>query len=98
LIASLGILFFLPFMSKNFKIRSSKFKPWFRIWFWFFISLCILLGWIGDIPVMDPYLDWSFYLTISYFIWLIVVFPLLGKFETLIYVTNSYIKFLKKLY
>jgi ubiquinol-cytochrome c reductase cytochrome b subunit len=98
LIASLGILFFLPFMSKNFKIRSSKFKPGFRIWFWFFISLCILLGCIGDIPVMDPYLDWSFYLTISYFIWLIVVFPLLGKFETLIYVTNAYVKFLKNLY
>jgi len=88
LICSLGILFFLPYLAKNFKIRSSKFRPWFRGWFWLFLSLCLLLGWIGDIPVMDPYLDWSRYLTFSYFFWLLFAFPFLGIVEDVVYTAS----------
>jgi ubiquinol-cytochrome c reductase cytochrome b subunit len=97
LICSLGILFFLPYLSKNFKIRSSKFRPWFRIWFWLFLSVCFLLGWIGDIPVMDPYLDWSRYLTFGYFVWLLFAFPSLGSFEKFLYDTFIWVASLLKL-
>ena len=48
-------LIILPFNLKNMFIRSSTFKPLFAFFFWFFVVVCLLLGWIGSLPVMAPY-------------------------------------------
>lgn len=45
----------LPFALKNMFIRSSTFKPFFAFFFWIFVVDCILLGWVGSLPVMAPY-------------------------------------------
>jgi len=88
LISSLGVLFLLPFLAKNFKIRSTKFRPWFKIWFWFLLAVCFLMGWVGNIPVQEPYLNLSQILTLDYFFLLVGIFPCLGKIESFVYRAN----------
>jgi len=49
-------LLILPFVLKNVIIRSGAFRPLFAFFFWFFVVDCLLLGWIGSLPVIAPYL------------------------------------------
>ena len=51
----IAALIVLPFALKNMFIRSSTFKPFFAFIFWIFVVDCFLLGWIGSLPVMAPY-------------------------------------------
>lgn len=75
----------LPFILKNIVIRSSLFKPFFAIVFWYFVFTCLLLGWIGGLPVMVPYTFIGLGLTISYFFIILVLFPLNDVFEKVLY-------------
>jgi quinol-cytochrome oxidoreductase complex cytochrome b subunit len=79
------VLFILPFYLKMFIIRSSAFKPVSAFFFWVFFFNCLLLGWIGSLPVMEPYLDIGLGLTISYFFILLVLFPIANFFDRFIY-------------
>lgn len=79
----------LPFYTKNF-IRSSIFRPIYAFTVWLFIFVCILLGWIGGLPVIYPFLEIGQILTFLYFFILLVIFPLICYFERVIYF--SYLK------
>ena len=48
------ILFVLPFINSHIR-RGNAFYPLRQILFWFFLSVCILLTWIGGCPVEAPY-------------------------------------------
>lgn len=89
MLGSILILLFLPFYTKS-TIRSSLFRPCYKIVFWFLIGIFILLGWIGAKPVEYPYTIIGQFLTFFYFFSFIVLIPLTEKFEDLIY--NSQIK------
>ena len=52
-------------------VKGSSFSPWNKIRFWFFITVVILLTWIGARPVEDPYVLTGQLLTVAYFIWFI---------------------------
>nr|WGF20840.1 cytochrome b [Sinelater perroti] len=71
LFMSIVILMILPFMKK--KMQSNHFYPMNKILFWSFLSISILLTWIGARPVEDPYIITGQILTILYFIY----FPIL---------------------
>lgn len=85
MVCSLAVLFLLPYILKNFLIRSSMFKPWHASWFWIFISIALLLGWIGGLPVMDPYLGFGQNLCFLYFLIILFFFPLGSPLERLVY-------------
>ena len=55
MITSICILFFVPFLY-NCKIKSPKFKPIFRFFFYLFISNFLLLGWLGSQHIEKPYI------------------------------------------
>jgi ubiquinol-cytochrome c reductase cytochrome b subunit len=50
MVAAILILAFLPFYSTS-SIRSNVFRPFFKVVYWFFISIFFVLGWIGGNPV-----------------------------------------------
>lgn len=75
LVFGLVILFLIPFIYTN-KIRSGKFKPLFRIFFWFFIINVILLGWSGGKPLIFPFLFVCTYTTFFYFFFFVFLFPM----------------------
>jgi len=85
MILSIVILLFLPYIMKNTIIRSGSFKPLYKLIFWIFVVICILLGWIGGIPVMEPYLTIGRILSVLYFVIILIIFPLSILFDKIIY-------------
>jgi len=80
MISAILILILLPFINSSL-IRSSKFRPIFSILYWFLVSDFLLLGWLGQKPVEDPYIDIGFWCTIFYFLIFLVFLPVIGIVE-----------------
>lgn len=74
------ILAFLPWLDTS-KVRSANYRPVYRIFFWIFVAVCIVLGWLGAKPAEGGYVLASRILTAWYFGHFLVVLPLLGFFE-----------------
>nr|AOY39355.1 cytochrome b [Nosodendron sp. BMNH 840466] len=66
LVMSIAILFIMPFINKK-KFQSNQFYPINKILFWTFLSMILLLTWIGARPVEDPYILIGQILTFNYF-------------------------------
>ena len=88
LFGSILILAFLPWLDSS-KVRSARYRPLFRQFFWIFFVVCILLGWLGAKPAEGGYVIAARILTIYYFAHFIVILPLLGMFEKTKPVPNS---------
>nr|QSD57216.1 cytochrome b [Tachypleus gigas] len=71
LITSILILFIIPMTNKS-KFRSLQFYPINQLMFWIFLSVFILLTWIGARPVEEPYEDIGQILTFLYFLYFIL--------------------------
>nr|UFK32256.1 cytochrome b [Eurhadina dongwolensis] len=71
LFCSILILMILPFSMKM-KFKSISFYPMSQYMYWVFITLVILLTWIGARPVELPYTNTGIVLTILYFMYFIV--------------------------
>lgn len=78
--ASIVILLALPILNTS-DIRSSFFRPLHRKLFWFFVANCLVLGWVGSLPVEDPYVFIGRTATFLYFFYFLAILPLLGKLE-----------------
>jgi ubiquinol-cytochrome c reductase cytochrome b subunit len=89
--ASIAILAFLPWLDTS-RVRSTAYRPTYKIFFWIFVVVCLMLGYVGselpDKPVISigdtVLLDMTGFgllLTIMYFGHFLVVLPLLGLFE-----------------
>jgi ubiquinol-cytochrome c reductase cytochrome b/c1 subunit len=88
LFASIAVLAFLPWLDRS-RVKSAKYRPLYKQFFWLFVLTCILLGWLGSKPPEGGYVIMSRLLTAWYFIHFIVVLPLLGVVETPRPVPNS---------
>jgi quinol-cytochrome oxidoreductase complex cytochrome b subunit len=80
LIGSIAILAFLPWLDTS-KVKSARYRPLYRQFFWLFVITCIGLGWLGSKPAEGLYVIAARLLTAYYFGYFIVVLPLLGIFE-----------------
>lgn len=80
----------LPFLNKSLIIRSASFRPLYCVFVWSFFITIFLLGWIGSLPVIEPYLTLGQMLTAYYFLSVFVMLPLLNYFEYLIYLIYLY--------
>jgi quinol-cytochrome oxidoreductase complex cytochrome b subunit len=78
---SILILFLLPWLDTS-KVRSAKFRPIYRQFFWLFLIDCLVLGYIGAKPPEGAYLVIGQIATLYYFLHFIVVIPLVGLLET----------------
>ena len=72
LLLSILILLLLPFIHIS-HVRSSLFKPIYKILCFGFISTTILLGYLGSKPIEQPYLFIAQYATIAYFSFFILL-------------------------
>ena len=103
LVVSVAILFILPFTHVS-KFRSLTFYPLNQAIFWLFVSILILLTWIGARPVEDPYILTGQVLTILYFSFFILNPLLLLRWDKLLkwlfslYKTDVLKTFKKKFY
>jgi quinol-cytochrome oxidoreductase complex cytochrome b subunit len=75
------ILCFLPWLDTS-RVRSAKYRPVYKVFFWIFVATCIGLGYLGAMPAEGGYVLASRLLTLYYFAFFIIIMPLLGLFET----------------
>jgi len=80
LFGSIGILAFLPWLDTS-KVRSARYRPLFRQFFWLFVIAGIGLGWLGTKPPEGIYVILARIFTFYYFAFFLIVLPLLGIFE-----------------
>jgi len=76
-------LFALPFINTS-PIRSSAFRPLYRVFYWFLVADFLLLGWIGMQPVEDPYVLVGQLASVFFFFYFLIVVPGLGKLEPML--------------
>jgi ubiquinol-cytochrome c reductase cytochrome b/c1 subunit len=80
LFGSILILAFLPWLDTS-KVRSGRYRPLFKQFFWLWVIACVGLGWLGSKPPEGIYVILSRIFTIYYFGFFLIVLPLLGFFE-----------------
>ncbi|HEX2017348.1 MAG TPA: cytochrome b N-terminal domain-containing protein [Aurantimonas sp.] len=77
---SIIVLFFVPWLDTS-RVRSSVFRPVYRIFFWIFAANAIFLGWLGAKPAEGIYPLLALIGTIYYFAHFLIVMPVLGLVE-----------------
>ena len=80
MISAIIILALLPWIHST-EVRSSRFRPLYRFFYWTMISCCLLLGWIGGMPVEEPYVLIGQLASIYYFLYFLILLPFFGKLE-----------------
>jgi len=75
------VLFVLPWLDRS-PVRSARFRPVFRIFFWLLFIDCIALGYLGGMPAEGIYVVLSRVATAWYFLHFLAILPLLSMFET----------------
>ena len=75
------VLFVLPWLDRS-PVRSARFRPVFRIFFWLLFIDCIALGYLGGMPAEGVYVVLSRVATAWYFLHFLAILPLLSVFET----------------
>jgi ubiquinol-cytochrome c reductase cytochrome b subunit len=81
---SLLILLILPLTDLS-RIRGNQFRPAMKLAFWFFVVDFIILMWIGSQHPDSPYLEIGQIATAFYFIWFLVLVPLIGLIENTLF-------------
>ena len=80
LIGSIAILFFVPWLDTS-RVRSTSYRPIYKWFFWAFVLTCIALGYLGSQPPEGIYLVFGRILTTYYFLFFLVVMPVVGWIE-----------------
>jgi ubiquinol-cytochrome c reductase cytochrome b subunit len=77
---SIIVLFFLPWLDTS-PVRSSRFRPINKWFFWLLVADCVLLGYLGAHPPEGLYVRLAQLGTAYYFFHFLILLPLLGRFE-----------------
>ncbi|MEM9170476.1 MAG: cytochrome b N-terminal domain-containing protein [Pseudomonadota bacterium] len=78
--ASILILFVLPWLDTS-KVRSMRYRPVAKLWFYLFVVACLALGYLGQAPAEGVYVFWAQIFTLYYFAFFLVILPVLGVME-----------------
>jgi len=62
-------------------VRSARFRPIYKQFFWIFLADCVVLGWVGANPPEGSFILIGRICTVYYFAHFLIILPLLGKFE-----------------
>ena len=86
--ASIVILAFLPWLDTS-PVRSGRYRPLYRQFFFAFVLVCIGLGWLGSKPPEGGYVIAARLFTAYYFLYFLIILPILGFVETTKPLPNS---------
>ncbi len=78
---AIAILFILPWLDRS-PVRSARFRPIFKIFFWVLVIDCLALGYVGAKPAEGIYLVIGRVATVWYFAHFLLILPVLSVIET----------------
>ncbi len=79
--SAIAILIFIPWLDTS-RVRSAKYRPIYKWFFWLFVISCLALGYLGSKPADGIYVFWARVFTFYYFAHFLLVMPFVGLFET----------------
>ena len=79
--ASILVLFILPWLDTS-KVRSCRYRPIYKWFFWILLIDCVVLGWVGANKPEGMFPVIGLVGTLYYFFHFLVLLPILGKIET----------------
>ena len=79
--SSILVLVFIPWLDTA-RVRSAKYRPIFKWFFWLFVITCIALGYLGALPAEEPYVTYARLFTAYYFAFFLIIMPIVGIIET----------------
>src|SRR3954464_3133130 len=82
------VLAFLPWLDTA-RTKSSRYRPLAKQFFWIFVVVCVLLGWLGGKPPEGVYVIAGRVLTFCYFAYFLILLPVLSRIERPRPVPNS---------
>jgi ubiquinol-cytochrome c reductase cytochrome b subunit len=74
------VLALVPWLDTS-RVRSGRYRPQFKFWFWGLVIDFFLLMWCGGMPAEQPYVIISQLATLYWFGYFLVALPLLGLTE-----------------
>lgn len=77
---AIAVLFVLPWLDRSY-VRSARFRPMYRQFFFIFVACCMGLGYLGAMPAEGIYVIASRILTVYYFAHFLIILPVLGLIE-----------------
>lgn len=80
LVGSVFVLIFVPWLDRS-TICSARYRPVYQIFFWAFITDVVFLGYLGSREISDSIILWTQLATAYYFIFFLIVLPILPLFE-----------------
>jgi ubiquinol-cytochrome c reductase cytochrome b subunit len=78
--SSILLLVFIPWLDTS-RVRSAKYRPVYKWFFWLFIITVIALGYLGSKPPEGSYVLWARIFTAYYFLHFLVIMPIVGVTE-----------------
>jgi ubiquinol-cytochrome c reductase cytochrome b subunit len=78
---SIVVLFLVPFLNTS-NVRSATYRPLYNIAYWVFVGTCAILVWVGQCPAEDIYAEIGRIATVYYFLFFLILMPVLGKIES----------------
>ncbi len=77
---AIAVMALAPWLDTS-RVRSGRYRPMFKWWFWLLVIDFIVLMWVGARPAEFPY-DWIALIASTYwFAYFLVILPLLGVIE-----------------
>jgi ubiquinol-cytochrome c reductase cytochrome b subunit len=74
------VMALVPWLDTS-RVRSGRYRPMFKWWFWLLVVDFIILMWLGAMPAEEPYATWSLIASAYWFGYFLVILPLLGVIE-----------------
>ena len=90
MLGAILVLFIVPYINTS-DIRNTTYRPIFKFCFWFFIADFVILTWIGQKPITDYFMLVGQIATFYYFVFFLILIPLIGILESVLvhYKSNS---------
>ncbi len=80
MVAAIAILFLMPWLDRS-PVKSARFRPLYRMFFWIFLLDCLILGYLGAQTAEEPYVTAGQIATFYYFAHFLIIVPAVSRFE-----------------
>jgi ubiquinol-cytochrome c reductase cytochrome b/c1 subunit len=80
LAAAIAVLFVIPWLDRS-PVKSAKYRPTYRFFFWIFVAVCIGLGYLGSQEPTAGLALIARILTFGYFAFFLIIMPVLSFAE-----------------
>jgi len=80
LVAAIAVLAIIPWLDRS-PVKSAKYRPTFRFFFWIFVAVCVGLGYLGSQEPTAGLALIARILTFGYFAFFLIIMPVLSFTE-----------------